>query len=187
MFNTSEFIISAVKQEQSPNKQNFNEYVFLGRSNVGKSSLINALCNKKNLARVSANPGKTITLNYYLIDNSFYLVDVPGYGFANRSKEMTENFGTYIDSYLENNPNLKMCYLLVDTKVGPTSDDVLMYDYLKYMNLPITVIATKADKVGKTLVARHKKNIETKLKDAKIVMTSANSKLGIEELRTMFN
>ena len=84
MFKTSEFVVSAVKQEQSPNKQNFNEYVFLGRSNVGKSSLINALCNKKSLARVSANPGKTITLNYYLIDNAFYLVDVPGYGVANR-------------------------------------------------------------------------------------------------------
>ena len=100
---------------------------------------------------------------------------------------MTASFGTYIDSYLENNPNLKMCYLLVDTKVGPTSDDVLMYDYLKYMNLPITVIATKADKVGKTLVLRHKKNILAKLEGANVVMTSASSKLGIEELRNMFN
>ena len=101
MFKTSEFIISAVSRKQSPNKDNKNEYVFLGRSNVGKSSLINCLCNKKNLARVSSNPGKTITLNYYLIDNSFYLVDVPGYGFANRSKDMKDSFGNYIDDYLQ--------------------------------------------------------------------------------------
>ena len=133
MFKTSEFIISAVSRKQSPNKDNKNEYVFLGRSNVGKSSLINCLCNKKNLARVSSNPGKTITLNYYLIDNSFYLVDVPGYGFANRSKDMKDSFGNYIDDYLQDNPNLKMCFLLVDTKVGPTADDVLMYDYLKFL------------------------------------------------------
>ena len=88
MFKTSEFITSTVNLNQSPNKENLNEFVFLGRSNVGKSSLINALCNKKSLARVSSNPGKTITLNYYIIENSFYFVDVPGYGFANRSKDM---------------------------------------------------------------------------------------------------
>lgn len=186
MFKTSEFIISAVSRKQSPNKDNKKEYVFLGRSNVGKSSLINCLCNKKGLARVSSNPGKTITLNYYLIDNNFYLVDVPGYGFANRSKDMKESFGEYIDSYLENNPNLKMCFLLVDTKVGPTADDVLMYDYLKYLNLPITVVSTKADKVGKTLYLRHEKNIKLKLKDANVIMTSTTSKYGIEKLRELF-
>ena len=105
MFKTSEFITSATNLKQSPNKDNFNEYVFLGRSNVGKSSLINTLCNKKSLARVSSNPGKTITLNYYIIDNSFYLVDVPGYGFANRSKDMKALFGQYIDDYLNKNKN----------------------------------------------------------------------------------
>ena len=186
MFKTSEFIISAVSRKQSPNKDNKNEYVFLGRSNVGKSSLINCLCNKKNLARVSSNPGKTITLNYYLIDNSFYLVDVPGYGFANRSKDMKDSFGNYIDDYLQDNPNLKMCFLLVDTKVGPTADDVLMYDYLKFLNLPITVVSTKADKIGKTLYIRHEKNIKSKLKDANVIMTSSDSKFGIEKLKELF-
>lgn len=186
MFKTSEFIISAVSRKQSPNKDNKNEYVFLGRSNVGKSSLINCLCNKKNLARVSSNPGKTITLNYYLIDNSFYLVDVPGYGFANRSKDMKDSFGNYIDDYLQDNPNLKMCFLLVDTKVGPTADDVLMYDYLKFLNLPITVVSTKADKIGKTLYIRHEKNIKSKLKDANVIMTSSDSRFGIEKLKELF-
>lgn len=187
MFNNSEFIISTVNLNQSPNKNNSNEFVFLGRSNVGKSSLINALCNKKNLARVSSNPGKTITLNYYLIDKQFYLVDVPGYGFANRSKEMKDVFGKYIDNYLLNNKNIKMCFLLVDTKIGPTEDDVLMYNYLNYLQLPITIISTKSDKVGKTLLIRHEKNIKSKIPDAKIIITSSNSKFGLDNLKLFFN
>ena len=186
MFKTSEFITSATNLKQSPNKDNFNEYVFLGRSNVGKSSLINTLCNKKSLARVSSNPGKTITLNYYIIDNSFYLVDVPGYGFANRSKDMKALFGQYIDDYLNKNKNIKMCFLLVDTKVGATQDDVLMYEYLKFLNLPITVVTTKCDKIGKTLYFRHEKNIKEKLQDANIIMTSTASKYGIEKLKLIF-
>lgn len=186
MFKTSEFVTSAVSLKQNPNKDNLNEYVFLGRSNVGKSSLINCLCNKKSLARVSSNPGKTITLNYYFIDSSFYLVDVPGYGFANRSKDMKALFGQYIDDYLTKNENIKMCFLLVDTKVGPTADDVLMYDYLKYLNLPITVVTTKCDKIGKTLYFRHEKNIKAKLVDANVIMTSTTSKYGIEKLKQLF-
>ena len=186
MFKTSEFITSATNLKQSPNKDNFNEYVCLGRSTVGKSSLINTLCNKKSLARVSSNPGKTITLNYYIIDNSFYLVDVPGYGFANRSKDMKALFGQYIDDYLNKNKNIKMCFLLVDTKVGATQDDVLMYDYLKFLNLPITVVTTKCDKIGKTLYFRHEKNIKEKLQDANIIMTSTASKYGIEKLKLIF-
>jgi len=186
MFKTSEFITSATNLKQSPNKENLSEYVFLGRSNVGKSSLINTLCNKKNLARVSSNPGKTITLNYYIIDSAFYLVDVPGYGFANRSKDMKQLFGQYIDDYLIKNKNIKMCFLLVDTKVGATQDDLLMYNYLKYLNLPITVVTTKCDKIGKTLYFRHEKNIKEKLVDANIIMTSTNSKYGIEKLKQIF-
>ena len=186
MFKTSEFITSATNLKQSPNKDNFNEYVFLGRSNVGKSSLINTLCNKKSLARVSSNPGKTITLNYYIIDNSCYLVDVPGYGIANRSKDMKALFGQYIDDYLNKNKNIKMCFLLVDTKVGATQDDVLMYDYLKFLNLPITVVTTKCDKIGKTLYFRHEKNIKEKLQDANIIMTSTAYKYCIEKLKLIF-
>lgn len=186
MFKSSEFIISTVNNKQSPNKNNLNEYVLLGRSNVGKSSLINALCNKKGLAKVSSNPGKTITLNYYFIDKAFYLVDVPGYGFANRSKDMKELFGQYIDDYLNNNKNIKMCFLLVDTKVGPTADDVLMYDYLKYLELPVTVVSTKCDKIGKTLYIRHEKNIKAKLKDANVIMTSSESKFGLDKLKQIF-
>lgn len=187
MFNTSEFIISTTNLSNSPNKTNFNEFVFLGRSNVGKSSLINSLCNKKNLARVSSNPGKTITLNYYLIDKQFYLVDVPGYGFANRSKEMKDGFGKYIENYLINNKNIKMCFLLVDTKIGPTEDDILMFNYLNYLELPITIIATKADKIGKTLLIRHEKNIKMKLPNANVIITSSNTKYGLDKLKQLVN
>ena len=98
-----------------------------------------------------------------------------------------ELFGQYIDDYLQNNKNIKMCFLLVDTKVGPTADDVLMYDYLKYLNLPITVVSTKADKVGKTLYIRHEKQIKTKLQDANVIMTSTASKYGIEKLKLLFS
>lgn len=186
MFNTSEFIISATSKKPFKNSEKLNEYVFLGRSNVGKSSLINCLCNKKLLAKVSSKPGKTITLNYYLIDNSFYLVDVPGYGFAQRSQNMKEEFGESIESYLKNNHQIKMCFLLVDTKVGPTNDDLLMYDYLKYLNMNVTVVATKSDKVGNSLIYRHKKQIMEKIND-NIILTSTIKKTGINELKLLFS
>ena len=95
-------------------------------------------------------------------------------------------FGQYIDDYLNKNKNIKMCFLLVDTKVGATQDDVLMYDYLKFLNLPITVVTTKCDKIGKTLYFRHEKNIREKLQDANIIMTSTASKYGIEKLKLIF-
>lgn len=185
MFNTSEFIISATSKKPFKNPENLNEYVLLGRSNVGKSSLINCLCNKKLLAKVSSKPGKTITLNYYLIDKSFYLVDVPGYGFASRSQEMKEEFGSSIESYLQSNNKIKMCFLLVDTKVGPTNDDLLMYNYLKYLNMNITVVATKSDKVGNSLIYRHKKQIMEKI-NAPLILTSTVNKTGINELQKVF-
>src|SRR5690554_429786 len=159
MFHDSKYVISAVRKDQFPNTNNYPEFVFLGRSNVGKSSIINALTNRKNLARTSSKPGKTIALNFYNIDEKFYFVDVPGYGYASRSFDIRESFGGYIEEYLYNNQNLKIAFLLVDTKVGPTKDDILMYDYLKYLNLNIKIIATKFDKVGTTKLLSHKKII----------------------------
>lgn len=184
MFNSCEYIISAVRKDQYPNKDNFSEFVFLGRSNVGKSSFINAITNRKMLARTSQTPGKTQTINFFLIDNQFYFVDVPGYGYATRSQTTILEYGKYIEEYLINNHNLKIAFLLVDTKIGPTSDDILMYNYMQHLELNIVVIGTKSDKIGTTLIAKHKKQIKEKLNiaDDKVIITSSEKKQGIDKV-----
>ena len=145
---SSEFIISAMRISQYPT-DNLPEFMLVGRSNVGKSSFINTISGNKKMARVSNTPGKTRNLNFYLLNNSFYLVDVPGYGYASVSKKEQRKFGLMIEEYLENRPNLTRTFMLVDLRHKPSDDDILMYKYLKYYNLPVTVVATKADKVTK--------------------------------------
>ena len=140
--------IIAVRQSQYP-IDNKPEFLLVGRSNVGKSSFINTLIERKNFARTSSKPGKTQTLNFYLVNESFYLVDVPGYGYASVSKDKQKKFGLMIEEYLKNRPNLKHVFLLIDYRHKPTEDDVLMYEFLKYYNLDITIVATKYDKIGK--------------------------------------
>ena len=146
---SSEFIISAIRQSQYP-EDNLPEFMLVGRSNVGKSSFINTITNNKKMARVSNTPGKTRNLNFYLLNNSFYFVDVPGYGYASVSKKEHRKFGLMIEEYLEKRPNLVRTYMLVDLRHKPSDDDVLMYKYLKYYKLPVTVVATKCDKVSKS-------------------------------------
>lgn len=184
MFKKCEYIISAVKKNQFPNTNNLSEFVFLGRSNVGKSSFINALTNRKMLAKTSSKPGKTRAINFFLIDDKMYLVDVPGYGYAMQSMTTRENFGDYIEEYLINNDNLKIAFLLVDTKVGPTKDDKLMYEYLKYLNINVMVVGTKSDKVGSTQLVKHAKLISNTLNLAmdKIILTSSEKKNGFEKV-----
>jgi len=140
--------IIAIRISQYPT-DNKNEFLLLGRSNVGKSSFINTLIERKNFARTSSKPGKTQTLNFYKINKELYLVDVPGYGYANVSKETQKKFGIMIEEYLKTRENLKHVFLLVDYRHKPTEDDILMYDFLKYYNLNITVVATKYDKITK--------------------------------------
>lgn len=137
-----DFITSAVRRSQYPTDEK-PEFLLVGRSNVGKSSFINTLVNRKSVARISSIPGKTQTLNFYLINKSFYLVDVPGYGFAKVSKKLKNKFGIIIEDYLKERDNLKQVFMLVDFRHKPTEDDVLMYNYLKYYNIPVTIIATK--------------------------------------------
>ena len=187
MFKKSEYIISTSKLSQSPNKDNLSEFIFLGRSNVGKSSLINGLTGRKLLAKTSSKPGKTIALNYYLIDGAFYFVDAPGYGYAARSIDKRIDFGESLEEYLTKNNNLKMVFLLVDTKVGPTKDDLLMVDYLKYLNVNFIIVSTKSDKIGTTLVARAVKEIKQKINDVRIVVTSSTTKKGLDELEAIIN
>ena len=143
-------VISAVRRSQYPD-DNKPEFLLVGRSNVGKSSFINTLINRKNFARTSSNPGKTQTINFYLVNDEFYLVDAPGYGYANLNKAKQKKFGLMMEDYLTTRKNLKQVFMLIDFRHKPSSDDIMMYDYLKYYKLPVTIVATKTDKVGITL------------------------------------
>ena len=133
------------------------QVAFSGRSNVGKSSLINTLLGRKSLARVSSSPGKTITINYYGIDKKMYLVDLPGYGYAKRSKESKRVWSSLTEDYFLNNPSsdaLKLVIQLIDVRTGPTEDDIMMINWLIDMEIPFTVVCTKTDKLSKSQLAK---------------------------------
>ena len=175
--------ISAVRRSQYPT-DNKPEFLLVGRSNVGKSSFINTLINRKNFARTSSRPGKTQTLNFYNINYNFYLVDVPGYGFAKVQKSLKKKFGMIIEEYLECRENLQMVFMLVDFRHKPTEDDELMYNYLKHYNIPVTIIATKVDKVKRSLHEKNKKIImdTLKMKNADdLILFSTITKIGRNE------
>ncbi len=179
-----DFVTSAVRKSQYPEDKKA-EFLMIGRSNVGKSSFINTLVNRKNIARISSIPGKTQTLNFFLINNDFYLVDVPGYGFAKVSKSLKNKFGVIIEDYLKDRENLKMVFMLVDFRHKPTNDDVLMYDYLKYYKIPVTIIATKSDKVSKNSYVKNEKIIRETLnldENDDIILFSSVSKLGKQDV-----
>lgn len=161
-FDNVELSNVAVRVSQYPN-DNKSEFLILGRSNVGKSSFINTLVNRKNIARTSSKPGKTQTLNFYNIDNICYLVDVPGYGYAAVSDKKQEKFGIMIEEYIMNRPNLKHVFLLVDYRHKPSENDLIMYDFLKYYNLSVTVVCTKYDKVKKSAKDKQDKIISSTL------------------------
>lgn len=184
--------ITAVRKSQYP-EDNKSEFLLVGRSNVGKSSFINTLINRKNFARTSATPGKTQTLNFFLMNNEFYIVDVPGYGFARVSKKLKNKFGIIIEDYLESRNNLKNVFMLVDFRHKPTDDDILMYNFLKYYNIPVTIIATKVDKVKKSLHDKNK-NLIIKTFDIvenEIILFSTITKVGkqevLDKIETMLN
>ncbi len=145
------FEISAVKPAQYP-KNDLPQIVLVGKSNVGKSSFINTMINRKSLARTSNTPGKTRQINFYNIDESFYFVDLPGYGYSKLSKQEQINMGKFIEDYLENCKNISLIVFLVDIRHNPTNDDLLMLDYIKRTNLPYIIIANKADKIAVTKV-----------------------------------
>lgn len=161
------------------------EFMFCGRSNVGKSSFINALVNRKALARTSSNPGKTQTLNLFLINESIIFVDVPGYGYARVSKSIRETFEPMIKSYITNREELKCAFLLVDMRHEPTNQDKQMLDFLRYYDVPVCIIGTKLDKLKRSEIEKNKKIIRNKLVlslDDPFIVTSSETKQGIEDV-----
>lgn len=182
--NSIELIVSAVRESQYPTDRK-KEFLLVGRSNVGKSSLINAIINRKNFARTSATPGKTQTLNFYKVNDDFYLVDAPGYGFAKVRNSLKKKFGLIMENYLKSRNNLEMVFLLIDFRHKPTEDDIMMYDYLKYYNIPVTIICTKTDKVSKNAFEKNKNIIIKDLNlvnDENIILFSSVTKQGKNEV-----
>lgn len=180
----SDFITSAVKPEQYP-KDGRAEVAFVGRSNVGKSSIINALTNRRHLAKVSGTPGKTRLINFFLINDSFYLVDLPGYGYAKVSKTEKESWGKIIEKYLIGRQELKRVILLVDCRHKPTDDDVLMFNWIKHYGYEVIVVATKSDKLTKNELRKSEIVIKETLKlknDDKLMFFSSLKKERREEI-----
>ena len=175
--NNVELTISAVRRSQYPT-DNKPEFLLVGRSNVGKSSFINTIIGRKNYARISATPGKTQTINFYLVNDEFYLVDAPGYGFAKLGKQKQKKFGLMMEDYLTERPNLKQVFMLIDFRHKPSNDDILMYNFLKHYKIPVTIIATKSDKVGSTLQQKQRnlifKDLDIVVGDDFIVFSNVN-------------
>lgn len=181
---STEITMSAVSKKQYPSNK-IPEIALAGRSNVGKSSVINGLLNRKNFARTSSTPGKTRTINFYLINNEFYFVDLPGYGYARVSKSEKEKWGGIMERYLEDRNELCAILLLVDIRHEPTADDKMMYDWIKHFGYNCVVVATKADKISRGQYQKHISVIRKKLdmnKDEKVIATSSSKKIGINEL-----
>lgn len=182
--NQVELTISAVQEDQYPTDQQ-PEIALVGRSNVGKSSLTNVLINRKNFAHTSSQPGKTQTLNFYHVEEALYFVDVPGYGYAKVSKKQREKFGKMIEHYLTNRDQLKGVIELVDGRHVPTDDDIAMYQWLTYYQVPTLVVATKVDKLKPSQYNRIEKQVRQALRmqtGAPLILFSAQTRLGKEQV-----
>ncbi len=181
----AQFKISAVSPKQYPT-DNLPEIVLVGKSNVGKSSFINTMVNRKKLARTSSEPGKTRQINFYNIDEKFYFVDLPGYGYSKMSKVEQEKVGKFIEQYLQNGKNIALIIFLIDIRHEPSANDKLMYNYIvNNSNLPCIIIANKADKIAVTKVDAQVENLQkilNPLKDIKFLPFSSERKIYIENV-----
>lgn len=181
--NNVELIISAVRPEQYP-ETDLPEYALAGRSNVGKSSFINTMIRRKSMARISQKPGKTQTLNFYKIEEALFFVDVPGYGFAKVSKTEREKWGVMIETYITSREQLRGVIQIVDLRHKPTEADRMMYEFLKYYDIPVIVVATKADKIPRSKWQKNAKIVRETLDfdpDDKFVLFSSETKMGKDE------
>lgn len=182
--NKSDLEAVAVKPNQYP-AEDLKEIAFAGRSNVGKSSLLNLITGRKKLARVSGSPGKTRTINFYIINDAFRIVDLPGYGYAKVAKSVSEGWGEMMERYLESRPNLVKVVQLVDIRHVPSKQDVEMYRYLRHHGLDGLVVATKADKISRNQLPKQLKQIRQTLElsgEDKIIPISSLKKTGYQEL-----
>ena len=179
----------AVRRSQYP-EGGKPEFLLVGRSKVGKSSFINAMLNQKGLAKTSSRPGKTQTLNFYLVNDLFYLVDVPGYGYASVNHEKQKKMGLMIEEYLEKRKEMKRVFMLLDMRIKPTENDLLMYKFLKYYHIPVTLVITKADKVSSSKKERNLKIIKDSLDLAvgdNCILFSSVNKTGREEILSLLD
>jgi GTP-binding protein len=179
--NTSEFVTSAVDKKGYP-KRVLSEIAIVGRSNVGKSSLINYMLNRKKLAKVSSTPGKTRQINYFIINDSFYLVDLPGYGYAKVSHSEQEKWQKFIEEYLVSNNNLKLLLQLVDIRHELKDSDKIMLDFLKSNNIPHVVVLTKSDKLKTNELLKQKAYYSNILQDVQIITSSSEKGTGKEQI-----
>ncbi|MBN2695688.1 YihA family ribosome biogenesis GTP-binding protein [bacterium] len=177
------FITSAVKKEQYP-QHFYKEIAFIGRSNVGKSSLINLVLNNKSLAKVSSTPGKTTLINFFAVNNQFCFVDLPGYGFAKRSKDETTKWGNMIEGYLKNRENLALFFLLLDIRRTPTDDDLKILKWLSFYGKTFAIVLTKVDKINLKERNQQIKIIseETGVPKESLILTSTLKKMGKDEI-----
>ncbi len=183
-FVDANLVVSAPAQEFWP-ESNLKEVVLAGRSNVGKSSLINTLCNRKNLAYVGKTPGKTRLLNFFNVADKYMLVDVPGYGYAHISKEKTILFGQMMEDYFANRENVECCVIILDARHTPTQDDVNMIEFVRFYHIPLILVTTKVDKLSKTDLKKNLEKIAIKcgveVKD--MIKFSSVTKVGIDLLQ----
>ena len=187
-FQKADFIASYGISSQLPESDRV-EFVFSGRSNVGKSSLINRLCSRKNLARVSSTPGKTATINFYSVDD-LYFVDLPGYGYAKVSNADRDRWDKLINSYFEKDRNNELLIQLLDCRHDPSADDVQMLQFLHYHRIPFVIVLTKADKLKKSQLAKTQEDFENICRPygcQKVVLTSGENGYGIPELQAVLN
>lgn len=180
------FVSSNSKIDKLP-KDNMPEYAFIGRSNVGKSSLINALVQRKGLAKTSSTPGKTIAINHFIVNNSWYLVDLPGYGYAQRSKKSREEWRVMLANYISRRRNLICTFVLVDSRIEPQNSDVGFMEWLGENQVPFCIVFTKADKISKAELNRNVEAYKQRLLEdweelPQLFITSSETKLGREEI-----